>query len=134
MKANEIRIDNLLFYDTGESVETNFVDWEDIKMCYVDNEYFNEHYSAIPLTEDWLLKFGFKQNLDKWFEINYFTDCTLSAEKMGILINLCSNRCAILDTDTDQQSAMTAKRIYYVHQLQNLYHALTGEELTLTES
>jgi hypothetical protein len=85
----------------------------------------------IPLTEEWLLKFGFKQKPINGFEINYFTDCKESAEKMGILINLCSNRCAILDTDTDEQSAMTSKIIYYVHQLQNIYFALTGSELQI---
>ena len=137
MKASELRIGNKIkFMDDGTIFTVVSIDLKGAGLENISEFAWIEFESLepIPLTEEWLLKFGFKQNLDKWFEINYFTDCTLSAEKMGILINLCSNRCAILDTDTDQQSAMTAKRIYYLHQLQNLFFSLTGEELTLTES
>jgi hypothetical protein len=87
----------------------------------------------IPLTEEWLLKFGFKKNESKWFQINYFTDCSESAEEMGIVFNIVSNRCGFYDVENEDGYAMTAKRIYYVHQLQNLYFALTNTELTTQE-
>lgn len=112
IKANEIRIDNLLFYDTGESIENNFVDWEDIKMCYVDNEYFNEHYSPIPLTEDWLVRFGLvKRNgyphelMDGYIKIRngvyFFKYYKLEVE------------------------------LPFVHTLQNFYFSTKGKELEL---
>jgi hypothetical protein len=129
MKASELRLGNLTSAGVVNEILQDCFYVHDGESS-LKSEWFD--IQPIPITEEWLLKFGFKQNLDKWFEVNYFTDCTLSAEKMGILINLCSNRCAILDTDTDQQSAMTANRIYYIHQLQNLYFALAGEELTIS--
>jgi hypothetical protein len=74
-------------------------------------------FEPIPLTEEWLIKFGFKLN------------------KLG---NLCKS-------SNYQKRWITFKKyqdrwyLYlthnpkcdYVHQLQNLYFALTGEELTL---
>jgi hypothetical protein len=125
MNANEFRIGNYVKFPDNliHKVDMLYKDFAGLKI-----------WQPITLTEKWLLDFGFVKTHNKWFEINYFTDCKHTEEKMGILINLVSNRCAILDTDTEQQSAMTGKRIYYVHQLQNLYFALTGEELVVSDA
>ena len=94
-----------------------------------------EH-SAQPilLTEEWLIKFGFKKHseqkqlffLDKFrFNLNVFTVKILRAcDKAGESQH---HECGypIL---TDMISCG------YVHQLQNLYFALTGEELKLNDS
>jgi len=77
--------------------------------------------SPIPLTEEWLLKFGFKQSGyftflgDKYlrFKIGRMGAYTIDKKEFIFEVNehdLCE--------------------IQYVHQLQNLYFALTGEELT----
>lgn len=73
----------------------------------------------IPLTEEWLLKFGFKNHLDTiWIhwskESGLFQISTrLPQGSYGLWIN------------------GTMGCFEYVHQLQNLFFALTGEELTI---
>jgi len=66
----------------------------------------------IPLNEEWLLKFGFKK-------INGWDD----------MIMYLKDEVEILD-GTSFYNCIDNK-VEYVHQLQNLYFALSGEELTL---
>ena len=75
----------------------------------------------IPLTEEWLLKFGLQPN--KWFCENSF--CIVEDKTGDTHYGWCMK----------VQNASHTKEIEfgyfkYVHQLQNLYFALTGEELT----
>lgn len=70
------------------------------------------YWEPIPLTEEWLLKFGLDKDFvppldDEWF------------------FNIQDNS---RDTYVLKKSGT---KILYVHQLQNLWHALTGEELKL---
>lgn len=104
MKANELRIGNLVYCP---EMDTN---------DYVSKTHFNcpELYEPIPLTEEWLLKFGFDVSVG-WAEKDDF--------KMG-------------QPDDDWINELWSIRyekkyvkIQYVHQLQNLYFALTGQEL-----
>lgn len=115
MKVEELRIGNLISVDGSFVVVTGIIR---------GGVYFGEHgYIAniidwlkpIPLTEEWLLKFRFKF-WDKTGMFNYHIHF-----RIGFVIFdgewwLCidGNRLTI---------------IKYVHQLQNLYFALTGEEL-----
>jgi hypothetical protein len=74
----------------------------------------NRAAEPIPLTEEWLFKFGFKKHHKHgYFYIENFT----------------------IDVDMNGQFFMCDVDIHvvlkYVHQLQNLYFAFTSEELTL---
>lgn len=71
----------------------------------------NENLEPIPLTEEWLINFGYCKVPNN--QINYFIK--------GHLIWL-PNDLFICD-----KNGIVLK---YVHQLQNLYFALTGKELT----
>lgn len=109
MKANEIRIGNLIVESLSFGSD---------KVIKVDSNIFNrriDEFIPIPLTEEWLLKFGFKKNLNSNDIIYYILagECLLE-------YNLTHNF-ADIDLFID---------IKYVHQLQNLYFALTNEELT----
>ena len=86
----------------------------------------------VPLTPEILEKCGFEEGMSKWYNKKYFTDCKESSEVMEIQINIKSFRCGIADTDFGGTNAMTGKRIEYLHQLQNLYYSLCGEELIYT--
>lgn len=77
-----------------------------------------EYILPIPLTEEWLLKFGFKESE---YDIFINDDCEglrlISYGKFeGYQASWWNNEIINLD---------------YLHQLQNLYLSLTGEELTL---
>lgn len=126
LSANELRIGNLVhFIFTNETVEIVGINAHESNNKSIYNTIsfrsFNlycesfETIKPIPLTEDWLLKFGFdnKHNKDKFTII---TKGKLNYEKGRTYFNSWT----ILEKQPD-----------YVHELQNLYFALTGTELTL---
>ena len=102
---------------------------------YVDSAGFqrklsDEDVKPIPLTEDWLVKFGFKY-LGEGYSTNIFY-------KQGCLVNW-SYRVKesmhdgewVLEQGFMDQWSVVLSTLEYVHQLQNLYFALTGEELNI---
>ena len=108
INAIEISYNNLVYLH-GEVYKI-----QDFQDCEVVN--------PIPLTEEWLLKMGFEEAKGhggyKAFSIDSFV--VLKTNGVNIVFQA-SNYCA------NQVEVST------VHQLQNLYHALTGEELTIKE-
>ena len=74
--------------------------------------------SGIPLTEEWLLKFGFYIDSFKNYELG------------NINIHRLTFKLDIFEEDDWHTIPIKMK---YVHQLQNLYFALTGEELTIKQ-
>lgn len=116
MKASELRIGNLImFRNFIEPQEIHKVDSKVLMKApgdYGDFE-FNEYWQPIELTEEWLVKFGFEK--DGSFTLNKLK-----------LIN-CNNNYFIPFFNHSK----SLNDVKYVHQLQNLYFALTGEELTL---
>ena len=83
-------------------------------------------FEPIPLTEEWLLKFGFKKKMG-FYEIRGKRS-KLMLVKSTLRINL-AQQCITEITYGD----CYAFNLSSVHQLQNLYFALTGEELTIKE-
>lgn len=83
-----------------------------------------ERLSGIPLTKEWLLNLGFKKDSDGSFIKN---DISIFLDKR-FKTNL------FLQENQDNFKWFSYEcKIQYVHQLQNLYFALTGDELTITE-
>jgi hypothetical protein len=122
MKANELRIGNLLNYQTAEGdILTATIDWQDLKWLSEDEQGFNLVHNPILLTEDWLLKFGFKYSLklDDFMFKDQNDIFEMQPYKKGFL-----NSVLWCDNEILQE-------IKYAHQLQNLYFSLTGEELSL---
>lgn len=135
MKVSELRIGNLIngiYYDYNidddhREKETicEVVTLDSVGSCeypiWVESESNIETFSdfePIPLTEEWLLKFGFEKT--PWYFNSY--RLVIGNNDYAILIDL--------DGDCEVGDIITCK-IQYVHQLQNLYFALTGEELTI---
>ena len=118
MKATELRIGNLIFQSgqitTIENISRSINDWE-----RVNNKRLFDC-TPIPLTEEWLLKFGFEKTKENF--------CTYDLGKISIYMpsiyyeegRTYFNSWVIIE-----------KSPKYVHQLQNLYFALTGEELKI---
>ncbi len=119
MKANELRIGNYINDEQTTHIIVG-VDNYCIKSYWlkdVEKECLYEtqlnQIKPIPLTEEWLLKFGFEKDELGWFfkENDY---CSF-----GLFFK--DNEWLFYISDT---------KIKYVHQLQNLYFALTNNELT----
>lgn len=107
MKANELRLGNWV-YDEGDlKTPIQIVRLEEDNTGWL---------KPIPLTEEWLLKFGAEENIlrlidDMWIQFEDGEWC------------VCNDNDGFYDVSC----------IKHVHQLQNLYFALTGEELKIEE-
>ena len=78
-----------------------------------------EHLNPIPLTEEWLLKFGFEYEHDHNSDTFIFYK-----ENVKIIFNNIS-----FDFVFDKSEI----ELKYVHQLQNLFFALTNKELEIKQ-
>ena len=68
LKANELRINNLLYDNLGRIIKVSEIREEHI-IFYLSNNSKIKHtinsFKPIPLTEEWLLKFGFEKKNGK---------------------------------------------------------------------
>ena len=90
-------------------------------------EYTEEHledYEPIPLTEEWLERFGFDEDGFKQYE---FINWGIKVKKDPHAIS--ETNWIVFHGFMNQFSEIVSLK--HVHQLQNLYFALTGEELEL---
>ena len=131
MKENDFRIGNYLIDPTGEKYNfdgTCIVTMVSDKrinakaLPELDRSIYKncgELLKPIPLTIEWLMKFGFcwRQNYDSWVHPKDNKEETT----IDLII---SKGFYVCDMDHNPE-------IKYVHQLQNLYFALTGEELLI---
>ena len=113
MNAAELRIGNLV--QDRHSEECGMID---IVVLGIIDAMENHSYQPIPLTEEWLKRFGFEK-----YNLNNFT-----LSWGGVLFYYrISDRSFRKGYQVMEKICFT--EVKYVHQLQNLYHALTGEEL-----
>lgn len=127
----ELRIGNLIAIKSLFTGCTNFkaVDHMDFFNIIAQDEVgrFMGDYQPIPLTEEWLMKFGyFADNGNKEIGLMYSLDDDYS---YGVFIE---KRKYYFNFQTPDKQFIH-KKIKYVHQLQNLYFALTNKELTAKE-
>lgn len=126
MKANELRIGNYIqdYYNTKifvvKTVDSTleYLDLSDSKT----HENHITNLKPIPLTEDILLNCGFEKAVDS----NVWV-CNLTRQTMFYELTFNSQIGASLYEDEH----WIKSDIKYLHTLQNLYFALTGEELTI---
>ena len=122
MKANELRIGNWITYDDKPfQVGLWFFTELDAKVSYIND------FEPIPLTEEWILKFGFAKIQNIYQRHNQILlEPILNGLNRSYRVKFWTT--SIARAEPIYQSQLT---IQYVHQLQNLYFALTGEELTI---
>jgi hypothetical protein len=112
MNASELRLNNLIEYDGNPMcLDTNYT----LFVALVKISRDNKQYQTILLTEEWLLMFGFDKT-----SLHYF-------KKDGIIIQA-------EDDYFECFLGSVVVKLQYVHQLQNLYFALTGKELIIQKN
>jgi hypothetical protein len=126
MKTTELRIGNLFLgigmiqtvfeihdnTDRGKIIQSGY---EHLILCKENgNQYKPIEIEAIPLTEEWLLKLGFNKLEDGNLRNGMLLVTKNSKDELTVTIRL-----------------IMIKSIKHVHQLQNLYFALIGEELVI---
>lgn len=137
MKANELRIGNLMnFPFTNEIVEVvgiNAHESIDLRLnkTIINTISFRKNLNLycepidkikpIILTEEWLLNFGFKKIDYHRFKIN-------PSKIFDYYYTASTHDCSFRFYNDDIITYISD--VYYVHEIQNLYYALTGKELT----
>ena len=123
MKASELRLGNLFIEEHSDKI-IEVIGLEKIKITF--SGLFLDKWQAkpIPLTEEWLLKFGFEKE-NSLYVIDKDKYHTFSILVGGISFPF------IKSNDKAIRENFSFYGIKYVHQLQNLYFALTGEELII---
>ena len=113
----------------GSTLECDFGEGEGEEDCDIDHE----DLIPIPLSEEWLIRAGFeKEKRDRFFSL-YLSD--KDENEFG------RQRIDYWFGEDDFSAAELCRsgvcfkrvKIKFVHQLQNLYFALTGEELTFKD-
>lgn len=122
MNATELRIGNFIMLNN--SLREEHLEWQKVNEVRIDScqlidnnkETYGQLYKyidPIPLTEEWLVKFGYLENCI------HLSDMKIIQEEEGYYLS-----------DYDDLG-VGVSYIKYVHTLQNLYFALTGEELKI---
>lgn len=129
LTASELRTGNLIQTDYEGTMEVVNINSE--RLEYIDAK--KPNYRAIgrfelafvkpiPLTEEWLLKFGFEKVSRTWRFILPVGICELG-------IRYSSANPSYYSAFINEQ--FMTREIQYVHQLQNLFFAITNEELII---
>jgi len=130
MTANELRIGNYYAIAENSGIEYRKV----IELVLYQDEYFssevnlNQAAKPIPLTEKWLLKLGFVKTRD---EASPYMDGehTVISGRFTVFSKIPLTFNSVHGWFLNKhQTELTIK---YVHQLQNLYWCLCGEELKI---
>jgi hypothetical protein len=147
MQPSELRINNIIngiyhnFSDEDEDIEletickvitldeTGSLDYPIYVESDEDIEQFSQ-FQGIPLTEEWLNKSDLEKidHVNMWQKGNFAIWYQKGHDAYG---QLCHGYFYFVTLDLAKTKVITPFRIKYVHQLQNLYFSLVGEELTL---
>jgi hypothetical protein len=144
IKANELRIGNIVNH---KGVVVSILP-NDILALYqrevVGNE--NNEYQPIRLTEGWLADLGFRlestskwvsgynsiKRTDKVYTDNVFYDVDSPKIQIDVIYN--EDETVLRRIGIKDSIGNKTLDIKYVHELQNIYFSLCGEELTLKET
>ena len=130
MTANELRIGNYFEYRIQDKFderkdwwELSKIDPEDLSILLNNIDY---DYRPIELTEEWLIKFGFQKRTKVRDSVQYYIGLNpITHDWLFDIMWLKGSDAPFYRNGFH--------KIKYVHQLQNLYFALTGEELKYNE-
>lgn len=133
MNAKDLRIGNYVRLKKNVTIDENIV------VVTVDNLNSYPLFNPVNLTEQWLIDFGF----EKWTWCDdsaiiplYFGNhlyCRFFNDQWHIKTIKVGRDKNGFYGKSQSKYLLPKGKIKHVHQLQNLYHALTGNELTLKQ-
>jgi hypothetical protein len=132
VKASELRIGNLVQpVDDNWPVKVIGVEYINLEEFegnpyWTVNDFKLNELTPIELNPEWLEKFGFENNRIQW------RWHTIRVEEFGTISQSVFPGEYCL-TFLDSIPYMLPTRIRYVHELQNLYFAITGQELEIVK-
>jgi len=125
LDSHEIRLGNTYKIEMGDGTyKSDLINLEDLRNL-LDDE-LDDFYQAMEISEAWLLKLGFKYN-ERYNNFiikakGFYNSVGYNYEDGDWYYN----------NDSSNAGCYYITSIKYVHQLENLYFALTGEELKYT--
>ena len=123
MNVQELRIANIvLFKEDGIVFNVDGIQFDGLSVYNKEQSTWIEldAFQGVSLTEEWLLKFGAKVNGNSYL-------LCLPGMRSELRFGFHENRIAAFIESPESDVALY--EIKFVHQLQNLYFALTQEEL-----
>lgn len=133
MKASELRLGNFIQDKFG--VTDVVRELNNLISDRVNVDIYDDYFSPIPLTEDWLVKFGFSGNemiaegLINGYSLKYIDYGEFSNK--FVIVQASEGYYLAEDGDFELFVYPSSRPFRFLHQLQNLYFALTGQELTI---
>jgi hypothetical protein len=126
MKANELRIGNYLM-SNGIEIQIDCI--QPNMLAKVGENFYTKFdlFEPLPLTKYWLIKAGAKKcgSTERYW---------ISIPNLKAEIHFEIYEKEIVSTIKSQFAELILDRIKYVHEFQNLYFALTNNELSLSGS
>lgn len=117
MQANECRIGNWVEFKKKQSYDYTTLTGSSFEGSYIENTF-----KPIKLTEEWLLKFGFEKDFNN---LNGRWQFFISKDGSNVIIEKFNEQWIFI-----WELNFVGRPIGFVHELQNIYFALTGKELT----
>lgn len=147
MKAQELRIGNLILVNDKQVEVENMSEYGINGNSWSDTHYGNttggfdwdyelkkDRIEGIPLTEEWLIKFGFIKGVEYQSFRGPYYFVSKEKEPIGnVKYTELSGNYFIKDSLFDFRYGCHFTEIKYVHHLQNLYFSLTGTELEVAQ-
>lgn len=129
MNQKDLRLSNLVKDHLGRTLQVTGLKDDNVYLALSNGEnirYNIKTIQPISITEEWLLKFGFTYN--GWdYDLNGFTFHAQGKDDDGSFYN---TEFYILRKEI---KTLISFRVQYIHQLQNIYFALTERELTIKD-
>jgi hypothetical protein len=132
INVKELRIGNLIECHVIDNVDgtdewvDNYVNYDDIGWLSLQKN--DERYRPKVLTEEMLVKFGCIEHENRYWD--FLHDSSIYGNVFETLVYNLDDQSFIVSSCDQCGYVVPCK---YVHQLQNLYFALTGEELEIKE-
>jgi len=134
IKSTDCRVGNIFEYN-GQTVymlnvlsngKSDFGYFKD-SIGFLRNYSDKDCPTMIPLTEDWLIKFGFKHSAS-------YYDCKIYGNKSNYFVSEVRGTFKLVLKETDDSPWIILCEIKYVHEVQNNFYNLTNAELTLSNN
>lgn len=139
MKSNELRLGNWIKYTNHKELRNDykgtFLKVDIDTLMYIDTNNHADFYEPIELTPEILEKCGFENDNGEFSIPNLDFDLMICCSENGLW---CAYNFGHVNPGplphripTGMQANPICNPFKHLHQLQNLVHALTGEELTV---
>jgi hypothetical protein len=122
MDAHELRIGNIVGHKDGSWFVVTEDQFKNPKFW----ECFHGSYQGVPINEYWASSLGLQVKLSAF--ITYIEDGQGKSNEFNLLNSVDENNHEIWIVQYNDQPL---KRVQYVHQIQNLFFAISDYELTL---